>query len=176
MTQDPGAGQPGGYDPNQGYQQQPGYDPNQPYQQPGYDPNQPYQQQPGGNDPNQAYQQQGYGQQPGYGQPYPGYTQPYPYPPATRGTNTMAILAIIFAFVFAPLGIVFGLIARSQIKQSGEEGAGLAMAGIIIGAIFSALFVLLIVFWIVFIAALASSVPAISDLPTDVTDFPFPTR
>jgi hypothetical protein len=88
----------------------------------------------------------------------------------------MAILAIIFAFVFAPLGIVFGLIARSQIKQSGEEGAGLALAGIIIGAIFSALFLLLIIFWIVFFAAVVSTVPNISDLPTDITNVPFPTR
>jgi hypothetical protein len=173
MTQDPGAGQPGSQ-PGPSGQQPGGYDPNQGYQQPGgYDPNQPYQ---GGYDPTQAYQQPGYGQ-PGYAQPgYPGYTQQYPYPPAPRGTNTMAILAIIFAFVFAPLGIVFGLIARSQIKQSGEEGAGLALAGIIIGAIFSALFLLLIIFWIVFFAAVVSTVPNISDLPTDITNVPFPTR
>jgi hypothetical protein len=71
----------------------------------------------------------------------------------------MAILALIFAFVFAPLGIVFGIIARNQIKQSGEDGAGLAMAGIIIGAIFTALFVLSIVFLIFAAAAISSTVP-----------------
>lgn len=39
----------------------------------------------------------------------------------------------MFDFVFSPLGIVFGFIARSQIRQTGEEGDGLALAGIILG-------------------------------------------
>lgn len=55
---------------------------------------------------------------------------------ASQRTNTMAILALVFAFVFSPLGIIFGFIARKQIRQSGEGGAGLALAGIILGAIF----------------------------------------
>ena len=54
----------------------------------------------------------------------------------------MAILAIIFAFVFSPLGIMFGLIGRSQIRQTGEQGDGLALAGIVIGFV-SIAFVLL---------------------------------
>lgn len=61
---------------------------------------------------------------------------------ATRGTNTMAILALVFAFLFAPLGIVFGVIARKQIRQTGEGGAGLAKAGLILGIIFTVLSVL----------------------------------
>lgn len=48
-------------------------------------------------------------------------------------TNTMAILSLIFAFVFAPVGIVLGFISLNQIKQSKEEGRGLAIAGIIVG-------------------------------------------
>jgi hypothetical protein len=65
----------------------------------------------------------------GYGAPSPQYGPPAP-------TNTMAILAIIFAFVFSPLGIVFGFIARNQIRSTGEAGDGLALAGIIVGALF----------------------------------------
>jgi hypothetical protein len=44
------------------------------------------------------------------------------------------------------LGLVFGFIALNQIKQSGQGGRGLAIAGIVIGALavvaFLALFVL----------------------------------
>lgn len=58
---------------------------------------------------------------------------------ATRGTNTMAILSLVFAFVFAPLGIVFGIMARKQIPVTGESGAGLAKAGLILGVIFTLL-------------------------------------
>jgi hypothetical protein len=69
----------------------------------------------------------GYGQPPpGYGQPPPGYGQPPPgYP----------IASLVCAFLCSPLGLVFGFIARSQIRQSRQSGDGLALAGIIISAI-----------------------------------------
>jgi hypothetical protein len=137
---------PPSYEPQSGYGQQPGYG-----QQSGYD------QQPGYG---QQYPQPGYAQQPpsgAYGG-YPGY--PQPYPPAAPPTNTMAILALIFAFVFAPLGIVFGLIGRSQIRRTGEGGDGLALAGLIIGSAFTLLFVAYIVFVVLFFGALAGSIPA----------------
>jgi peptidyl-prolyl cis-trans isomerase B (cyclophilin B) len=44
----------------------------------------------------------------------------------------MAIASLICAFLFAPLGIVFGHISLSQIKRTGEEGHGLAVAGLVI--------------------------------------------
>jgi peptidyl-prolyl cis-trans isomerase B (cyclophilin B) len=64
-------------------------------------------------------------------QPSPG---PYPpmYPPP-RQTNGMAIVALVCSLALAPLGIIFGHIALSQIKRTGEEGRGLAIAGLIIG-------------------------------------------
>ena len=65
----------------------------------------------------------------------------------------MAIMAIVFAFVFSPLGIVFGIIARKQIARTGEEGDGLALAGLIVGAVFTAIMVLYIIFMIVLFAA-----------------------
>jgi hypothetical protein len=102
----------------------------------------------------------GYGPPPGYGQspygPPPGY--PPGYPPAyARPTNTMAILALVMCFVFAPAGLVLGIVARKQIARTGEEGSGLALAGIIIGCIFTAILVLFIVFWIIAVATLTSS-------------------
>ena len=45
----------------------------------------------------------------------------------------MAIASLVCAFVFAPLGIVFGHLSLSQIRRSGEEGRGLAIAGLVIG-------------------------------------------
>jgi hypothetical protein len=69
----------------------------------------------------------------------------------------MAILAIVFGFVFAPVGIVMGVIARKQIRQTGEDGDGLALAGIIVGSVFSAFWVIAIIVWIIAIASIAST-------------------
>ncbi len=132
-------------------------------------------QQPGSPPPDhqqQGYQQQGYQQQ-GYPPAGGGYPpQPYGYqpgygPPPSRGTNTMAILALVFGFVFAPLGIIFGIIARGQIKRTGEDGDSLALAGLIIGIVFSALILLYIIF--VFIVV-GTAVNTINDI--DFSDFP----
>jgi hypothetical protein len=80
---------------------------------------------------------------PQYGQPQYGQ-QPYaqPYSAAAPGTNMMAILSLVFAFVFAPAGIVLGHIAKRQLKTSGENGAGLASAGLVLSYIFTGLAVL----------------------------------
>ncbi len=105
----------------------------------------------------------GYGTTPGYGPPPsyppPGYGPPgYPAAFLRAPTNTMAVLALVFAFVFAPAGIVLGVMARKQIRQTREEGDGLALAGIIVGSIFTGFYVLFLVLWIVAFASLAGSV------------------
>jgi len=69
----------------------------------------------------------------------------------------MAILALVLAFVFAPLGLIFGIIARRQIRESGEEGDGLALAGIVIGAIFTAIFIIGIVVAVVAVVAVGTT-------------------
>jgi hypothetical protein len=106
-----------------------------------------------------GYPQPQYGP-PGYpppGYPPPGYGAPG-YPPVyVRPTNTMAILALVMAFVFAPAGLILGIVARKQIRETGEDGDGLALAGIIVGGIVTAIFVLFIVLWIVAFAAFADS-------------------
>ncbi|BDH59078.1 hypothetical protein MTP03_40170 [Tsukamurella sp. PLM1] len=50
-------------------------------------------------------------------------------------TNTMAVLALVFGVMGGFLGIVFGHIALSQIKRTGEQGRGMALAGLILGYI-----------------------------------------
>ena len=140
--QPPASGQPYGQPPASG---QPYGQPasGQPYGQPTtgqpYGQPAPYQQQPQG----YAYGAPGYGA-PGYGAP--GYA-----PVAT--TNTMAILALVFAFIFSPAAIVLGHLAKRQIRQTGEQGEGLATAGLwlgyiftIIGVLFCAVYVVVIIF------------------------------
>ncbi|MGH3675110.1 MAG: peptidylprolyl isomerase [Mycobacterium sp.] len=64
---------------------------------------------------------------------YPPQVDPYYGYPRPRPTNAMAIASLVCAFLFAPLGIVFGHISLSQLKRTGEDGHGLAVAGLVIG-------------------------------------------
>lgn len=96
--------------------------------------------------------------------PYPSMPVQYPvavmpggYVPAAK-TNSMAIAALVCSLVLAPLGIVFGHIALSQIKRTGEEGKGLAIAGLVIGYIFTAIAVIWLVVFIIFLGALGSAI------------------
>ena len=92
-------------------------------------------------------------QGPGYGPP-PGYGG-YPWYP--RSTNTMAILALVFAFLFAPAGLILGILARKEIRRTGEDGDGLALAGIIIGGIVTGIWLLLIVLLVLSWVALVNT-------------------
>jgi hypothetical protein len=69
----------------------------------------------------------------------------------------MAVLALVMAFTFAPAGLVLGIAARRQIRRTGEEGNGLALAGIIVGGIMTAIFVFFIVLWIIAFVAFSES-------------------
>lgn len=87
----------------------------------------------------------GQGAQPGYGQPAYDYNQGYAVQPRT---NTMATLSLVMSLVglltgiTAVLGIIFGHIARKQIRETGEGGDGMALAGLIVGYIICGLWVL----------------------------------
>ena len=50
-------------------------------------------------------------------------------------TNTMAILAIVFTFVFTFLGLVFGIVGMSKAKQMNGKGFALSLAAVIISSI-----------------------------------------
>jgi hypothetical protein len=129
------------------------------YQEPPYDPYQqqdPYQQ----HDPYQQQQYQQPYQQPQSPYPYQQqpYQQGYPAPMTNSGqTNVMAILSLVFAFVFWPLAIVFGHIGKKQIKERGEEGDGLATAGLVLGYIFGGIALLVCAFWIVAVVLAVNS-------------------
>ncbi|MCU1477941.1 MAG: hypothetical protein JWQ64_2634 [Subtercola sp.] len=80
----------------------------------------------------------------------PAQYAPAPYPTAPP-TNVLAIIALVLAFVFPIGGIVLGHIALSQIKRTGEQGHGLALAGTIIGYAFTILAILAVIAYVIFI-------------------------
>lgn len=93
-------------------------------------PVQPYAEYPAQQYPAAPYPPQQYPPQ----QPYP---YPYPYPPA-RQTNGMAIAAMVLGILWvywvgSILALVFGYLARAEIKRTGQGGDGMAIAGIVLG-------------------------------------------
>lgn len=119
--------------PSEGYSQ--GYD----YQQPseGYSQSQP--------SANYTYNQFPYAQ-PSY--PTSGYapntpTQGYSNPQ----WNTLAILSVVFLFVFMPASLALGFLALSEIKKTGERGKVLAIVSICVSGFFVALLALVFLVW-----------------------------
>ena len=106
----------------------PGYPPPPPFYPPRYPPGPP-----------------GYPGYPGYA----GYSDPYdPYPVTPPGTNSLAIGSLVASIGGFPLlflcylgvaswvvGVVLGIVALNQIKQTNQEGRGMAIAGIAVGAV-----------------------------------------
>jgi uncharacterized protein DUF4190 len=92
-------------------------------------------------------------------------------PVAGARTNSLAVASLvagILAWVVCPfigaiLAIVFGHMARSQIKRTGEAGGGMAMAGLILGYVHIGVAVLVVILWIV---GFATFFAILSSLPT----------
>ena len=68
-----------------------------------------------------------------YGPP-PGY----PWAPPPQRTNGMAVASMVLGILWiywigSILALVFGYIARNQIRERGESGSGMAVAGIVLG-------------------------------------------
>lgn len=142
-------------------------------QQPGQGDTAPY-----GQPPRPYIDPQPFGQQ----QPQPGavvpYQQPQQYqvpiqqpmfvtaaPVAGPKTNGLAVASLICALVglfiyiglLQILALIFGLIAKGQIKRTGEGGSGMATAGIVISAIMLGLGLVGVVIWIIFIVVFAGA-------------------
>jgi uncharacterized membrane protein len=81
------------------------------------------------------------------------------------GTNGLAIASLacgLAQFVVGPLGtipaIVLGHLARGQIRRSGQQGAGLALAGLLLG--WAAVILAILVFAVGLVAFTFTSGPA----------------
>ncbi|WP_425308323.1 DUF4190 domain-containing protein [Ammonicoccus fulvus] len=77
--------------------------------------------------------------------------QPQQYGMEQR-TNTLAIIALVGSFFISLVGIICGHLALNQIKQTGEKGRGLALAGLIIGYIGLVVGILYVVFAVILVA------------------------
>jgi uncharacterized protein DUF4190 len=139
MTYPPSSGTPDPYQPQQPYGQDP-------YAAPGSGaPQYPASGAPQYLPAGQPYEQQ-YPPSP-YGQPQ------YAYGPQTR-TNGLAIASLVCSLaglatcISAPVGIVLGHIAKRQIRETGEQGEGLANAGLWVGYILTVLGALLLIGWL----------------------------
>ncbi|WP_019631627.1 DUF4190 domain-containing protein [Actinomadura atramentaria] len=106
-----------------------------------------------------------YGQHDPYGQysqqPAPVQHHYYgggpPVQPATNGMATasmiLGLIGILFCGFTSVLAIIFGHVAQSQIKRTGEGGSGMAVAGLVLGYIVTGIW--LIVWICYFIGAIA---------------------
>ena len=130
-------------------------DPGQPYGQQPYQPQNPqppYAQQPSA--------QQPYGVQPQYSA---GYTPQYGAP--TAPNNSMAVVAMVAGicgftvvpFIGSIVAVITGHMARKQIRQTGEGGDGMAVAGLVMGWIVIALTVIGTIGFFLFFFAVATT-------------------
>jgi uncharacterized protein with PQ loop repeat len=76
-------------------------------------------------------------------------TEQPPRDPRARsaGINAMAVVSLVcsllgwLCFIGGIFGLIFGFVALNQIKQTGQRGRRIALAGIIIGGILVALWI-----------------------------------
>jgi Domain of unknown function (DUF4190) len=71
-------------------------------------------------------------------------------------TNTWAVISLVTGiiswflcpFVGGVVAVTSGHVGHSQIKRSGEGGAGMATAGLVLGYIHLAAFAVIVLFWL----------------------------
>ena len=82
----------------------------------------------------------------GNGFPPAGYgVPPSPYGRAPAAVSPLATLSVVFAFVFAPVGIVLGHVALSRIRYRGQAGHDRAMVGLTLSYIVSVVAVMALI-------------------------------
>lgn len=120
-----------------------------------YQAQDPYQQSSGQYYPATPAPQPTYGDKAYSGYPDPGYPNYVPYP--QRKTNGLSVAALVCGiipfFILPVLGIIFGAIALNQIKRSGEDGRGMALAGLIVGCVWVSIFLLVFLLPLLFVGS-----------------------
>ncbi|MEW2357859.1 DUF4190 domain-containing protein [Spirillospora sp. NPDC029432] len=106
----------------------------------------------------------GYGQDPYAQQPSVQHHYYGGGAPAAVQNNGMAVasmvlglIGIVFCGFTSILAIIFGHVAQSQIKRTGEGGAGMATAGLVLGYIMTGIWVLAWIFYLGLWAAVVGS-------------------
>lgn len=88
-------------------------------------------------------------------------------PPPQAETNTLATLSIVFAFIFAPAGVVLGHLALSEIKKRPQNGRNRAIVGLTLSYVVILVAVVALVLWL---TVSPSSSPPRAMLPAGPTD------
>lgn len=74
--------------------------------------------------------------------------------PPSRGTSGFAIASLVLGLLGgAILAVVFGHVALNEIKTTGKDGRGLAIAGLVLGYIETAFWLVVILLVVIFAAA-----------------------
>jgi Domain of unknown function (DUF4190) len=87
---------------------------------------------------------------------YPAYGYGPAMPPPPK-TNSLALTSMILSLcglacgLTAPVGAIMGHVARRQIRERGEAGDGMALAGIIVGWILTGLILAYVAFVVIMI-------------------------
>jgi hypothetical protein len=115
------------------------------------------------------------------------HASPYPQPPIiwaptpARPINAFATLSVVFAFLFAPAGAVFGHLGLSQIRRTGERGRERALIGLTLSYVFTLIAVAVLVIWAVVgmrpgpSSTVATSPPAATSSVSSVPEQPLVT-
>jgi Domain of unknown function (DUF4190) len=79
------------------------------------------------------------------------YSSPTPTsaPTPSGEVNTLATLSIVFAFVFAPVGVVLGHVALAQISRRGGRGRDRALIGLTLSYVFILFAVVALIVWLI---------------------------
>ncbi|WP_401000966.1 DUF4190 domain-containing protein [Agromyces sp. GXQ0307] len=116
---------------------------------------------------------------PAYGASAPGAAYgaaPAPWvPPVTAPQNVLAWVAFglgLGALLLGPISsiaaIVCGHIARAQIRRTGEQGAGAALTGLILGYVLTIGVVIVVVLYVLFFVAVFASAAYTSGVPSSL--------
>jgi Domain of unknown function (DUF4190) len=89
-------------------------------------------------------------------------------------TNSAAVASLVLGviswflcpFIGGILAVVFGHVARGQIRRSGESGGGLAVAGLILGYLHLVAVVVFVFIWLVILGGTLATIGIIGNLPT----------
>ena len=106
-----------------------------------------------------------------FGGPPPGPQQPPPPPAPPRDeANVLATLSVVFAFVFAPAGLILGHLGLAQIRRTGERGRDRALVGVTL----SYVFIIALVVALIVAAIMPDSNPSLVAVPATTTTKPPP--
>lgn len=113
------------------------------------------------------------------GSPYPGYGYGAPVVPAAQPTNGMAIASMVVSLVglvtlvcygfgglIGIVGAILGHVARRQIRERGNAGAGMALAGVIIGWVTTVLALVIVGLIVAFVVWAARQNPQPQPFPS----------